>query len=451
MTATTAARLRRWAPLLVVLAFAAVCALRASASRKVGGDFLRYHRAGRLVVTGDADRLYDVGLLRAQSVYAEERAIEAAAAAAAGRSADPFPEREFKYLPATAVLMAPFGALHPRTGWVLWGAWNGLLVGLTFLAAWRVCAQGVATKWFAAVAVVLLHAANDNLNLGQLNPSAIAPATLAIWALAAGRDRAAGLLAAFGGTTKFLPWFLAIWFAWKRRWTALAALLAGIALFAAALPAAVLGPSRSVALLGEYYDVRAHHYTGAAPPDLPGHSIKSFVYRVFGGVHYQSGNGPDEIDLDISIARADPQVLKWTVLALSVAALVVLLRPSRGPLRAAGDPRGPPEAGLFLAWLLLMSPEARAPHFLYLALPVTALVCGLVRARRDGVAGTAAPLALAIVGFLLLQTDSGTVVGDAAAARFSAWCSLGWGTLAVVAALWMLHRRLGVAASGPAR
>ena len=49
--------MRRLLPLLLVLLAAGVGAMRAGAMKQVPGDFLRYHRAGRLVVTGRAERL----------------------------------------------------------------------------------------------------------------------------------------------------------------------------------------------------------------------------------------------------------------------------------------------------------------------------------------------------------------------------------------------------------
>lgn len=428
---------RRWGPWLLVLAVAVASGWRATHSRKVGGDFLRYHRAGRLVSTGRADEIYSVELLHAQSVYAEERAADRAER---GERGDPLVEREFKYLPATAVLLAPLGSLHPRDAWVVWSGWNGLMVGLTFLAAWRVAAQVTKARWFLVVALVLLHTANDNLLLGQLNPTAIAAATTAVWAVTRGKDAAAGLLAAFGGTVKFYPWALAIWFLWKRRFAAAGMVVLGIAVFAWAVPATVLGPARATALTQEYFDVRAHHYTGAAPSDVPGHSVKSFVYRTLGGVPYQTGPETDHVVRDVSVARLDPVVLKWLVVGLCGVLLWLVLTPAWGPLRAALDPRGPPEAGLFFCWILLASPEARGPHFLYLALPVSALVVGTVHAWREQLPGHRAALALAATGAALLQADSGRIVGDALKETFAAYCGLGIATGAILVALLFVHR-----------
>ncbi len=426
---------RRRIALIIVLVFASVAAFRSTFSRDVPGDFLRYHRAGRLVATGKADKLYDKQYLRGQHVYAEERAEELRTE---GEDADDLHEKNFKYLPATAVLIAPFGALHPRSGSVLWTFWNGLLIATMFVACWRAAAGGLKWTWALIPLLVLLRVANDNLQLGQLNPTAIASATLAVLLLSRGWDKSAGLLAAFGAVVKFMPVFLIIWFAWKRRWKALGATVAGIAAIGWGLPALVLGPSRATSLTVQYFEIRTHHYASAASTDLPGHSIKSFFYRVFGDVHYQTGRGNKHFDLDVALFELPPGVLQPLVLVLSFGVVALVLWRCRVRLRAWRMPGAALEGGLFLAALLLLSPEARAPHFLYAMMLGIAVTTALVRAcRRHTVQHPSwlkASLALALLFAVLQNTDSSSLLGRPGAAWCSAFCTLGWGTLALMGA-----------------
>ena len=135
-------------------------------------------------------------------MYAEERAAELAER---GEDADEYTERSFKYLPATAVLLSPFGALHPRRGNVLWGFWGGLIIAIMLVSCWRAAGLGLRWTWVLIPLLVMLRSVGDNLNLGQLNPSAIVPATLAILLLSRGRDVTAGLVTAFGAVVKFMP------------------------------------------------------------------------------------------------------------------------------------------------------------------------------------------------------------------------------------------------------
>lgn len=419
------------APLWIALVIAALSlagALKAIGS-KVPGDFLRYHRAGRLVATGRAELLYDAESLAAATVYVAERR-EARAAGAR----DDFPEREFKYAPALAVMMAPLGALHPRTAAIVWGAWNGALLGVVFCAAWAYAARGVHAAWMLVPGLVLLRAANDNVNLGQLNLSAIAPATLAFLCVARGRDAAAGVLAAFGTAVKYLPALLAIWFAFHRRWKALGALAGGVVAFGIGLPAAALGPERSFRLLGAWWEARHAVYTGAAASDLPGHSVKSFLYRVFGGTRYRTGSGEDAIDWDVSLASIDHGVLFGAVIVIVGLLLALVLRAAsrRPPLAASA-------AGLFVCWMLLASPEARSPHFFYVALPAAAATAALVAAWRTRAPNRVGATLLATTAALLLNTSSGTLFGRVPSNVLSSLCAMGWGTAALAATLLVLR------------
>lgn len=421
----------RWV-IVLVLSLAVLCGARVALKRAVGGDFLRYHRAGRLVATGNADRIYDTTWLAEQRVYAAERAADLAAR---GDDADDFQEYEFKYAPALAVLMAPFGALHPRLAWVLWGAWNGALLGLTLAAAFDFAARGGGWRWMLLPAIVLARSQADNVALGQVNLSAIGPATVALWAIDRGRDGLAAGAAAFGAVVKYYPAALAIWFAWKGRWRAAVATVSGFLLLTAAIPTVVLGPAASLDLHTTWLAQRTHVYAGAEPDDVPGHSVKSFVYRVFGGTNYVTGPESRRFDEDIAVTQASPETLRAVVLAVSAALLALVLAASRGPLRRGPDLRGPTEAGLFVCWMLLASPEARSPHFVYLMLPLAALTYGLVRSWRGRLPGRRAATALAAAGVILLNAESRTLLGDDLSNFLSACCVQGWATLVFLCAL----------------
>ncbi len=431
---------RTLAAVLVVLAAALVGALRSSAT-ELPGDFLRYHRAGRMVVRGDAAHLYDVQWLRAQRVYAEERAAEKAER---GADADPYAEYEFKYVPAMACLMAPLGALHPRTAVVLWGAWNAALLALLVIASWRAAALlDVPRVWLLVPLAVLARSINDNQNLGQLNPSAIVPATLGLLLVARRRDVAGGALLAWGAVVKYMPVFLLPWLLWKRCWRAAATCVVGIVVLAAGLPALVFGPRAALELHRTYVDVRAHHFTSSTSPDLPGHSIKSFLYRVFGTTHYKTGAGPKAVDIDVSLVHLPPPLLQWGTLALAALVLAWVLRRSGRALRPASDPGSALEHGLALAWLLLASPEARAPHFLYETLLACAAVALLVRAWRTPAPRPRALVVATVCAVLWavlhnLDTSKLGRFGNTA----SALCALGWGTAALMTAAVLAARVL---------
>lgn len=428
--AAAVSRLARWiasprrATVIIVLLAAVLGALRGAAMRQVPGDFLRYHRAGRLVATGRADLIYDAAFLRRQEVYAAERT----------KGGDPLFEEEFKYGPATAVLMAPLGALPVRPANAIWSAWNAGLIAWMFVACWQLCGASV-SAWFVLVPIVVcLRLIGSNVSLGQINPCAIVPATLGMVWLARRRDTAAGVAIGLGTVVKYMPGLLAVWLIAKRRWRALFACIATVVLLGAVLPAVVLGPGRSVDLAGQWLHARTHVYTDAAAADVPGYSVKSFVYRVVGDVPYVTFSNTSGRPLVIGWGLLGPSGLRTLALAIDVALLAWVLWRTRGPLRDERDPRGALEAAAMLALLPLVSPEARLPHFLFLALPLTAITCALVRGdiaprRRSAV------IVLSLLAVALLHATWPKLLGERGGLLAEAWCAPGAGALALLAAV----------------
>ena len=417
---------KRLLPLLIVLIVAGIGAARGAGMKHVPGDFLRYHRAGRMIVTGQAALLYDPQFLESQAVYANEREP----------GGDPLLELEFKYAPGLAILLAPLGALPPRAATVIWCAWNAALVALLFLVSWRWCAAGRSAWWMLAPIVVLLRPALDNVNLGQVNPSAIVPATVGLWWLARRRALASGAAVGFGVAVKFMPGLLALWFVAKRRWKALAASALTIVVLWAALPALGLGPSRTVELNQAWLDARAHHFTSADAEQMPGYSVKSFVYRVLGTTPYPSRRHET---VTVGAGVLSPGALSALTLVLDGLLLAVVLWICRGPLREADDPHGALEAAMLLAALPLVSPEARFPHFLFLALPLTALTYAFVRDRGSSLARRTA-LLLGLAGALLVNATSERLLGARLGLLAEVYCVPGWGALLLLAALALLVR-----------
>ena len=429
---------KRLFPLLIVLIVAGIGAARGAGMRHVPGDFLRYHRAGRMVVTGQAALLYDAPFLESQAVYASEREP----------GGDPLVEREFKYAPGLAVLLAPLGALPPHAANVIWCACNAALVAVLFLVSWRWCARGSSAWWMLVPLVVLLRPVLDNVNLGQVNPSAIVPATVGVWWLARRRALASGAAIGFGAAVKFMPGVLALWFAAKWRWQALAASALTVVVLWAALPALVLGPSRAIELNQAWLDARAHHFTSADAEHLPGYSVKSFVYRVLGTTPYPSRRHET---VTVGAGVLSPEALSALTLLLDGLLLAAALWICRGPLCEADDPRGALEAGLLLTALPLVSPEARFPHFLFLALPLTALTYTLVRDRGSSRARRAA-LLLTLAGALLVNATSGRLLGARLGLLAEVYCVPGWGALLFFTALALLvsEDRVATSATGTA-
>jgi lipid-A-disaccharide synthase-like uncharacterized protein len=385
-------------------------------SKRPAGDFLRYHRAGRIVATGNSDRLYE----REPRFQVYD---------------DPgLKEMQFRYLPAFAVLMAPLGALPVKAAESVWAVWNALAWIATLVVGWRfVRRYGVRPAWMWLPFLLTVRFGWDNINLGQINPTIVLCATAGLVLVESGRPRAGGLLTALGATIKFTPLFLVLLYLVRGRGRAVVWSLAGVALLAGALPAAVLGPARAARLTGEVWRQQGEELLVAGvPEDVPGESLRAMTYRLLGPMPYVRRDDT----LDTSLHQLDHAGALWLYrgLALALAAVVVVFA-----RRRRWEMEAPLVYGAALCAMLLISPETRQPHFLLLVLPASAVAMLIGRGRFA--TGTDRVLAGLFLGALFLAAlPSRGIVGHRATLLLSAFCST-----AVAASLLLVACRVGVA------
>jgi lipid-A-disaccharide synthase-like uncharacterized protein len=372
-------------------------------SSRIAGDFLRYHRAGRIVATGHADRLYD-------------------------RDYDPYPEEEirglrFKYLPAFAVLMAPLGALPPKAAEVLWALLNAFDIILTLAVSWWLCRRyGARAAWMWVPLLFVLRFAWDNVNLGQVNPTIVLAATGGIYLVETGRPARGGLLTALGATIKFTPLILVLVYAVRGKWRAVGFSLLGVLLLAAVVPSAVLGPARAARLTREVWDQQGRHLVvEGRQEDVTGESLRAMTYRLLGSTPLRKLDS--KIDVSLDVLTESQALLRYRILALLLlAGLVVFAAIRREDLQA------PLVWGAALCTGLLVSPETRQSHFLALALPATVVVMVIARSGLGTVRAKAAG-ALYLAAFALAALPSRGIVGNEVMVHAAALCAAGFATL----------------------
>ncbi len=394
-------------------------AVRTLSSRNVAGDFLRYHRAGRIVVRGEADHLYDRRPLF--DAYPDPR----------------FRERNFRYLPAFAVLMAPLGLLPPRAAGTLWALGNAAAFVLILWVSFRLCRRlGARRTLFWVPVLFALRYGWDNLSLGQVNPLVILCALAGIHLVEKGRDAAGGLLTGLGAAVKFTPLILVAVYAVRGRGRAAVFSILGLLLFAVVLPGAVLGPGRLIRLTetvwhrqGEALVVRAEQ------EDVPGESLKAMWYRIAGPLPLRFRGRT----LDVSLGLVSERQALWGYRVTALLLLAWLFRLAR---RRRDGAAAPLVWGAALGTLLLVSPETRQPHFLYLTPGVAALAAslgreGLSRARKRLLGGTL----LVVLACTVLPSKS--LVGPRAHDLAAALCLGGFAALLTLAALGREASRAG--------
>ena len=239
----------------------------------------------------------------------------------------------FKYLPAFAVLAAPFGLIPLQTAKLLWFAMSiALLVQLIRANVRLPLDERRTTRWLVAVLIVVFGKFYAHeLVLGQVNILFAVIATMALLAIKAGREGRAGALVALAIVIKpyavlFLPWLVA-----RRKVMSVAAALVGLAV-ALVLPAAVYGVDGDVHLHREWWRT----VTETTAPNLSVYDNVSLAAMYFRWV----GPGPLQAQLAYGTAAG----------LLALAALVFLLR------RGVAFPEGL-EGALLLTLMPLLSPQ----------------------------------------------------------------------------------------------
>lgn len=239
----------------------------------------------------------------------------------------------FKYLPAFAILAAPFGLIPLQTAKLLWFAMSiALLVQLIRANVRLPLDERRTTRWLVAVLIVVFGKFYAHeLVLGQVNILFAVIATMALLAIKAGREGRAGALVALAIVIKpyavlFLPWLVA-----RRKVMSVAAALVGLAV-ALVLPAAVYGVDGDVHLHREWWRT----VTETTAPNLSVYDNVSLAAMYFRWV----GPGPLQAQLAYGTAAG----------LLALAALVFLLR------RGVAFPEGL-EGALLLTLMPLLSPQ----------------------------------------------------------------------------------------------
>ncbi|HEU4394831.1 MAG TPA: glycosyltransferase family 87 protein [Planctomycetota bacterium] len=422
-------------PVLAAALLGAVLGLECGIRTEVPLGFLDVHRAGVLAARGEAALIYDARARAEAKAYGDR---------------EHFPERSFRYPPSLAALAAPLGLLSPRVAWgigaVILGAWAaaGVAAAAALAAArlpggaggWK--GDGRWIPWAAVVPFVPFLA--GALGGGFPVVGVFAFATLGLLAIDRGRDRIGGVLLGLAAAVKIFPALLIAWALWKRRWAAAAWGAGAAAVLFLALPGAVLGPGTTVDLLGawaergsdvfvtEYDEDPAWQISGRAQA-FEGQSIQPVLTRWLAKAPYARVR---ELPGALQDGRAawvnggrewGPGTIRILVGILTFAALAVAVVATAPPADGAVEDRagrGALEAGLALALLFVLWPEARWTHFAFLAPASAALAVRLAAPgpRNAGWTARAAALGAAcLIALLCSDALVGRGVADAVLAR----------------------------------
>jgi hypothetical protein len=318
---------------------------------------------------------------------------------------------QFKYFPAFAFAMVPFGILRPETGKAVWFA---LSVGLlAMLVRWSVRALPEPRMseqhliWLTVVLMAKFYA--HELNLGQTNILLGALLVRGLVAAQTGRPAVAGVLAGLGVFVKPYALILVPWLFFAAGLTGMTA-FAAILVAGLLLPAIVYGWQGNLQLVAGWYRT----VTETTAPNLLAPENVSFATM---WAKWLGGPGPT------------PQTL-----AIVTAAAVVTLAATAWLARRRVRQPAYLEFGLLMMLVPLLSPQGW-DYVLVIATP--AIVCLVDRLGKMSRAWQLATMA----GMGLMSFTIYDLLGRALYARMMAWSVVSVGAIVLLVSLVQLRWR----------
>jgi hypothetical protein len=258
-------------------------------------------------------------------------------------------------------------------------------------------------------AAVSLAAIGETLGRGQVSTILLLCVTGMVGSFSARRGGRAGLWLAGAICLKVFPAYLLIYPAWRRDWRCLAACALGLVLGLAIIPAAALGPGRTIAAYDDFYRLVLRGAT-ANTPDAS--TVEEFY-------HEREGDVMSFRSVLFKTLHPDPATrppalaawYDWTQKLLGLGStLLVLFALGRPEVRSTRAIEGPDSVvttvivlGLLLLGVIPLVPVSQ-PHYYALVLP---LVMGMIaddwqrRGRPRLSSGLGACLALYTLANLL--------------------------------------------------
>ena len=312
------------------------------------GDYVAFYAAGRMVLDGHADAIFDPAAVRA-----------AQAAATQGLVPDLYDP--LRNPPFVALAVAPLTLLDPLASFVVWSVLNLAALGAALWLALDAI-QSLRRHWRAILIVALAFAPVYRGLIGGQNATVSLLLFVLIYrSMRAGHDGRAGFWSALGLFKPQLFLVFPVVFAASRRWRALAVYcLAGSALAAVSL--AMIGPDG----LQQWLRVIVDHESGnAARNAYRMHSLKAFfdlllpdqstiaigLYAIGAGVLLvllarlwsTSTRRPRSGDLallwaftSVVAVLVDPHLIDYDLTVLTLTALLLGVAHAQGKLWVAG-------------------------------------------------------------------------------------------------------------------
>ena len=280
----------------------------------------------------------------------------------------------------------------------------------------------------------------ENILLGQVHAVILYLMVRAFLLVRAGRPLGGAAWLAVATAIKLVPAIFGLYFALRRQWAALLALVLSLAFFSAVIPAIVFGPATTETLLREFYDLQVSPFV----------SLESNSHRIYHRTAMRKT--PHDQDLRALLVRhftdasragsysglvlagwGASQVRYW-MHAVLLAILAVSVAMTWWPARERVAPSSQVDTvfSVYVLLSLIVSPRNRAAYWTVLMIPWSVLLARLL--DTGGPAGTRRAAAWTVVVSALFLSPFAV----------AAWqkLSLGfWGILVLWVGLLVVHAR----------
>ena len=313
--------------------------------------------------------------------------------------------------PIMALVLAPFVALPPLTGAMLWFAAKAVMA--FWFVRWALNSMGSRPPdiWTGLAVLFAFHPILGDLSHGNVNIF-IAFLVLASLALYVRRmDFAAGLTLALAIACKVTPALFLPYYVWKRSWRAVAGTLAGLGLWLALVPGLALGWQYNAELLPSWFDTMVKPFVveGKVTSEHANQSIPGLAFRLLTAepsfLEYDEGDKPVASDYH-NIASLTPEQAQGIVKGLMALFALAIVWLCRWPAHRPDVPRTGPflmaEFALILLGMLLFSERTWKHHATTLIVPFVVLAWAAGTTELPERTRMVVKIALAMIGTLLV-------------------------------------------------
>lgn len=318
--------------------------------------------------------------------------------------------------PFTIVLLAPFSLLSFPDAQFVWAFVKPALIAMIFYSALgMVRRMGVKIDPLpmGLILFIWLFPCIGDIQEGQVNLLMLTPLAIGLWLI--GRDTkvgswVGGTLIGMAVAIKVTPIIFVIYFLWRRRWAAAAAIVLGVIFWLYVPLSLFFGVPQAVAWNHQYFDVMIRPYLiHSAVKVSSGESIPSFLYRLlvhapaFVTYHHGVAKSYYANFIDMS-PRAAEDVVRIVLIIIGLIGLVWM----RHKLPSLKSRRYLMEVGALAVFMLWAEEWSWVPHYVLFIFPVMALGM-LASDEKQPVAGRRRSMVALVAAAVLMFLTSDAV------------------------------------------